>query len=1772
MSANDSADIVEQAVAEGGAYDIIKKRLTDYGRLLKDQVDGLNDLRQEEFGDSQLKVSARFRVRTENNCIPRDIVQVGDNLVFGYNVFIGLRKETQVEDVFSVFKIAGREGDPEVIEQDLSATFLKDPKFVNDFSELYRYYKNTKLLQLTLRDSKLLAAFQIGERIEDKRVFRWAVSSDGQDVQYIDNRGERDLDPPPAYDFEWLKVGRDQVVNGKYPHINILDELFVETVGGDLTIKIENNTDSGLGIYDEPVEVGTQSIDDAEFFYAAIGDLILLKILPYQESDWRYLIYNRVTEQVQRVDAIGTSCVQLPEDHGVVFPGGYYLQDGQYKTFDDQVQGMHFLKSVRSPNGEDVLYVFYEPVKGIVGLLAYNLITRKLQNPMYGDGFALADDGTIIIFVAVDEPTRVHPMQMWVTPFYSDEHAASTPESKSYLGKIGNRELVRGISDLYSICTAIDRQGISVRLYEDLSKQALKVFDDHYWVGEDVTQDMRALLSGISETSELAIDEFAKVESIRQQSKLRVQEIKSQFEALQSTVRTQSWESASDFINVLDSIRQQRGKIRSAKEQRYIDTEALESIDKSVIELQDGINYKTVEFLSGEQSLTPYHHTVETLLSEIESSKTVVELDQSLEKVENNTKGLDLLSELLTGIQIQDSTIRTRIVDDVSEIYAKLNQVKAKATHRISELSSKESVAQFSAQFKFFTQSVTNALSLCREPEDCDEQLSRLLVQLEDIEGQFSHLDQFLSDILAKREEIHDAFEGHKQKLLEVRHRKSQNLMDAGGRILKSIEKRTLKFTTQDELNSFYASDALVSKVQDFCNQLRVLDNAVKADDLEAKLKAIRDQAVRALRDKVDLYDGDGAVIKLGPRHRFSVNRQELDLTLIPRNGHMYLHLTGTDFFQAASDDRLQALQEYWDVSYESESETVYRAEYLAALILNGAKQQRDGLTLDALKQALQDEDLLLPLIREFTTPRYKEGYERGIHDHDAARILQVLVPTLESADLLYFDPLSRGFAQVFWANIGQIGQQLKKLRVSYETWQERAQSALQMRGAFASTQAADLLAKEVLSAMEEFTEIHPLGIESLYLVRAADYLVQELGRDHPAFIVSKYGQILADELHRSLDDSSWRRFKTSLDKMLGWPSERWHLSYAWVEAMIREKSLDHLHRYIPEAVALINSDERIDRRFTETDLEVKIEGLLGQHSSIVNQALQFSLDEYLERIERHKNVFIPHFQMFLDVRTQVLKCERQNLRLHEFVARPLSSFVRNRLINEYYLPIIGDNLAKQMGTVGDAKRSDLMGLLMMISPPGYGKTTLMEYVASKLGLIFMKINCPSLGHDVHSLDPERAPNATAKQELNKLNLAFEMGSNVMLYLDDIQHTHPEFLQKFISLCDGTRRIEGVWNGQTKTYDMRGKKFCVVMAGNPYTESGEVFKIPDMLANRADIYNLGDVLGGSEEIFELSYLENTLTSNSVLAPLATRDIDDFYRFVKIAKGDNIPATEFSYQYSATEANEVVDILRKLFVVRDTILKVNRQYIASSAQADQYRTEPPFKLQGSYRNMNKMAEKVSPIMNDEELNQLISDHYQGEAQLLTQGAEENLLKLAELRGIQSESQRQRWQDIKKAYQKAQSTGGEDASIGEKIASQLYELVDAVKTFKVTQDAGLAPCQATPIVSNTTEVMQKSIQSIERVLKKLATQAPPNVQVVNQPVPGLDQLLKTLVDAIEHSLFPIVKSMDKKLEIDLRTHYKMKEVSKHLMDIEAKIQRQFDEEQALENSESSRRRND
>ena len=134
------------------------------------------------------------------------------------------------------------------------------------------------------------------------------------------------------------------------------------------------------------------------------------------------------------------------------------------------------------------------------------------------------------------------------------------------------------------------------------------------------------------------------------------------------------------------------------------------------------------------------------------------------------------------------------------------------------------------------------------------------------------------------------------------------------------------------------------------------------------------------------------------------------------------------------------------------------------------------------------------------------------------------------------------------------------------------------------------------------------------------------------------------------------------------------------------------------------------------------------------------------------------------------------------------------------------------------------------------------------------------------------------------------------------------------------RRLQ---QGQTRSYDLRGKRFAIAMAGNPYTESGEVFKIPDMLANRTDIYNLGDVLAGREALFAQSDLENSLTSYPVLAPLSSRDPRDVQLLMRMALSEEIPSGDLAHSYGSAELDELKALLQRMFRARDLLLKVNQ---------------------------------------------------------------------------------------------------------------------------------------------------------------------------------------------------------------------------------------------------------
>ncbi len=1747
---------------QGSNYDIIARRLADQADTLRSRSDELNERRQEIFGGTELSVAGQVVVRTEHNCIPRDIINIDDHLLFGYNVYIGMKKSTDVDDVFSyhAFQKTEDEFEIELLPEESSQNFLGDEDFVSDFDSLYTYYGDARLLQLQRTDSRLLFVFQTGTTLDDIRVLRWGLDSD-DNVKYMDNSGRRDLQTPRQRDFDWREVTRADHVQGRYPHMCVLDEVFVDCVNGSLTIKIEDNSASGKGIYSEPVEDSHQSLGDAEVMFTEIDNLIVLRILPYRENEWRYFVFNKLTKDVRRIDTIGQSCVTLPEHHGVIFPGGYVLSEGPMREFDVETDGMRFQEMIRSANGEDFLYVFYRPGEGNYLLLSYNVIRKEIENPINCHGYSIFSDGKMVVFRLMnDEATRVHPMQIWRTPYYSDEYAAEQPtDTDSRLTDLGNAELVRGISDLLGLCRMIDDLQPSETVYEALIKAAQTLIDNYFWLGEEEVGDIKGLLGDIVDTAELVVEEFIKVRAMRKDAARHLEEAEDRQSDILVDTRYSDWRRLDRFVEGLGDLREHRGHLITLHDIRYIDDERLDELEEEIVERYDELSKATVKFLLGDDALAPYHERLDELAENSAEFERTTVGEELLKELEEVNEQLTLLTDVVSNLEIADPVQRTEIVDDIGELLGRQNQVRAQLQNRLRSMREAEGKAEFAVQFQLLDQAVNSALGLADTPEACDERLSRVLSQLEELESRFSEFETYLMRLTEKREEIYEAFESRKQTLLEERQRRAQHIVDAAERVLSNVQRRAAAQDSIDDLNAFFAADAMIMRVRDQIERLRELGENVSADDLQTQLSHAQDESIRELRDKVDLYGDEDDVIKLG-RHSFSIGEGTPEMTAVPRGDTMMLHVTGTEFFEPVDDPEYEKTRPFWDQPRVSENDEVYRSEFLAASILFEAERGEGKWSIDDLREAKLSEDGLADIIGEARTDRYDEGYERGVHDEDAQKILEALLGVYKTAGLLRYTPEARAAASLFWA----FSDDDRKQR-----WARRAVSLGRLRETFDHGNPLSGLGEELGRAIDDFIggDEYIGAFTESRCVEAGFYLAEELVDEDPVFVVSAESADLRDAFIDKLERRGSRLdFEEDLREIDGDLSAGYDLIDAWVRGFIEREIDDEVEYIIPEAVAMLLVGDRLDRKPSEVRTRLIVEGLRGQHRRIEDETLEIRLDAFLTRLRHYIDEHVPAWRDYRRRTREMVEREKRRLDVSSLEPEVMSGFVRNQLINEVYLPIVGDNLATQMGTAGDSGQANRSGLLFLISPPGYGKTTLMEYIASRLGVMFVRINGPSLGYDVTSLDPGNAPTATARQELEKLNFAFEMGNNVMLYVDDVQHVSPEFMQQFISLCDATRRVDGVWNGESKTYDLRGKRFSVVMGGNPYTESGARFRIPDMLANRADIYNLGDILSGNRSAFERSYIENALTSNDVTAPLVGREREDVDRFIRIAEGEQIPLTEMSHDYSSVEGNQIVEVLKKYIQVRDVVLAVNQEYIRSAGQDDDYRNEPPFLLQGSYRNMGGLAERLVPAMNEEEVEQLIDDHYQNEAQTLTTGAEANLLKLAEIRGRMSEEQQERWIEVKREFKRRRMMGGGDEDPVARVAGPLATLVQRVEDVQGSLDRrdmevhlgeigealtkmaksgaqmNRAPSVAKPAANDeaTNGRVDETVAQITEIFEKGQLR----VDVGGDVPDKLEQVLETQLGLIESAIVPLARALHHHFEGDDSVNRQLDQVIKRL----------------------------
>ncbi len=1587
-----SSSVVEEQ-GPSSAYDILQARLGQVAVALQERADKLNAERAEVFGGASLTLIEQERLSTDAACIPCDAVSVDGLLLFGTNIPPGLVAKRKVEDVFTLLRVADvspTDKDFAPLDAEDPHYFLRDPSFQRDFDELYTYYAECRLLELRKVGELLLMVFVIGERDDDIRVLRWRL--DAEAPMYIDAYGEHDLVSPPEFDFVWTEVDRTSRVEGRWPHWNLQDLVFIGGTKGTLEFRVDDVVEGGRVVFTEQLSAVDSDLGELVMRTARLGELLLIRLQPYGETAERFYVFNRLTQQVHRIDAIGLNCHQLPESSGIIFPGGFHLQNGETKVFATDADGYELLATHASPNGEDLLYAFHRVSTGDYLLLAYNLVSRTMEVPVASHGYALFDDGVIVTVRPEPEAQRVHTIGVYTSPFCTPERYHPAAAAGSFFGRIGNPELVKALGELLSLARDSARPEFSAPVFEALVARANRLLDAHAWLQEPEAHGLSEQLVQLRRTAGSVLDEFASVAEAKREAHLAVVQIRTDVDGYLSQTGLELRDTEA-FLDLMERGRVLLGRLADLAQRPLVDPDLIEELRVSVDAAFMSLGGRAIDFLADPGSLDSTMSALVAAGDDGMAAETAALVRDATVRADAVGERLSLLTEVVGGLDVEDPTVKTGVLQRLGEALARRNAIRADLEQRIVALRKDEAAAGFQADMNVLAQRASAALMAASDAPECDAALGALEADLETSELRYGDVPAFSEQIAAKRDELYAAFLAKRDQLAAERTAQIDRVAVSARRVLQTVATRSADLDEVEKIDGFFAADPLVLRVRTAIRELTELGEAGRAAELEVELAAAKDAARRAVSDRSELFSEGG--VKIG-RWQIGVNTEPFELRLRPNadGSDMELRLTGTDLVLPVPDSGLAPYADLAAQSYATENALLTRSVYLAFTAFD------DGVGVDGLTA--------------LASRRVDDGYEMGVHDADAALILTATAK-LFGTDGLRWAGAVRAVAGVWWTGL----EPGERTRLGSELAAVRALG----RGA-TRTALVDRIGPDLQAIAAE------AGLEAAFDVDAAVQWLSE-SADEPC--ISADGGRVADDFTRWAREAGVSTEGVPFPTLVRWIVDHLagdpKLGAAMTPATVYQPYL--LADRAAEAAWHLS-----DRSVETTSIEavVRVEGLRGQHPLVNAGIMDLPVGRAHTMFRIYRRDGLDRFKAFNEARRTTLRRWRDDLGLDTLRPRVLTSFIRNRLVDEVLLPLVGDNLSRQLGLNGSPQ-----GLLLLISPPGYGKTTLIEYVADLLGFALVKINGPALGEHVTSLDPGQAPDQASAAELVKLNRAFAMGNNVICYVDDIQHTSAEFLQKFISLCDATRRIEGVVDGEAQTFELARRRFIMVMAGNPYTGSGQDFRIPDMLANRADVHNLGDVAGAHDQAFAQSYIENACGVNEVLAPVIARGRTELETLLVAAQGGTLKSEALVHHYSPTELSSVTKTLAHVVRARDALLKVNAAYIASATVDDALRGEPAFLLQGSYRNMARIAGRIVAAMTAEEVDLAVREHYQSEAQTLAAAAGWNLAKLPVVLGTATPDEVRRVDELRAQWRES-NVGADPLSV---IASSLRSIESSLR---------------------------------------------------------------------------------------------------------------------------------
>ena len=120
------------------------------------------------------------------------------------------------------------------------------------------------------------------------------------------------------------------------------------------------------------------------------------------------------------------------------------------------------------------------------------------------------------------------------------------------------------------------------------------------WLAGEQLAGLAPLLREIAATAELVLDEYEKVESIRQQSARTMAEAETRQKSLLSGLLVDSWDEVQHFVEALNAITAQRGQLLTIRDYRYIDVARIDAMEAELLAAQERVATATSAFLASD--------------------------------------------------------------------------------------------------------------------------------------------------------------------------------------------------------------------------------------------------------------------------------------------------------------------------------------------------------------------------------------------------------------------------------------------------------------------------------------------------------------------------------------------------------------------------------------------------------------------------------------------------------------------------------------------------------------------------------------------------------------------------------------------------------------------------------------------------------------------------------------------------------------------------------------------------------------------------------------------------------------------------------------------------------------------------------------------------------------------------------------------------------------------------------------------------------------------